>query len=418
MPDPLGKINALVSSLVELRLHLGRIDLTIGNVRMNAQLYFTLANSCLRNKAVLLYGGMGANKTTLVNLLGAAFMDKPFSEIEDTMVSGHPEQTEEKIVGFLDPRQWTRPAGDATEVLWTPWAMSQWKVINEINRFPSGKQNLFLEILQKRTITYAGNVLEPGDTCYFATMNPEFSATYPLDEALLDRISACVPAVQPDFLGDIALTERDREVRVLAEELPRLNRDEFDLLPSCVSGVELESSAELAIISILKDFTLCERAPEYDKTQLSGTKPSKGLCVGCHYFNNPEAICWQTDEGLSDRVRQDLRDYTRAIAFLTGRPGNIEVLKAVAPYVIWHRVNLNRSSLDRPPYYGTRRLDYVRDLIERSINRTLNERSDMNMIFSRAVDRDISIQDAINELSGYDDPIARLDYIPCLERMN
>ena len=249
--------------------------------------------------------------------------------------------------------------GDATEVLWTPWARSQWKVINEINRFPSGKQNLFLEILQKRTIAYAGNVLEPGDTCYFATMNPEFSATYPLDEALLDRISACVPAVQPDFLGDIALLTREREVRDLAEELPRFSKKEFDLLPSCVSGVELETSVELAIISILRDFTLCERAPEYDKTQLSGTRPSKGLCVGCHYFNNPEAICWQTDEGLSDRVRQDLRDYTRAIAFLTEKSGNIEVLRAVAPYVIWHRVNLNRSSLDRPPYYGTRRLDYV-----------------------------------------------------------
>ena len=76
---------------------------------MNAQLYFSLANACLRNRAVLLYGGMGANKTTLVNLLGAAFMGRSFSEIENIMVSGHPEQTEEKIVGFLDPRQWTRP---------------------------------------------------------------------------------------------------------------------------------------------------------------------------------------------------------------------------------------------------------------------------------------------------------------------
>ncbi|MGA9097531.1 MAG: ATPase, partial [Methanotrichaceae archaeon] len=116
-------------------------------------------------------------------------------------------------------------------------------------------------------------------------------------------------------------------------------------------------------------------------------------------------------------VRQDLRDYTRAIAFLTEKLGNIEVLRAVAPYVIWHRVNLNRSSLDRPPYYGTRRLDYIRDLVERSINRTLNERSEMNMIFSHAIDGEISITDAINELSSYDDPIARLDYIPCLERM-
>jgi hypothetical protein len=64
----------------------------------------------------------------------------------------------------------------------------------------SGKQNLFLEILQKRKISYVGQICRPGD---FATMNPEFSATYPLDEALLDRISACVPAAQPDFLAGL-----------------------------------------------------------------------------------------------------------------------------------------------------------------------------------------------------------------------
>jgi hypothetical protein len=174
---------------------------------------------------------------------------------------------------------------------------------------------------------------------------------------------------------------------------------------------------ELAIVSLLKDFTLCERAPAYDKTQLSGSKPSKGLCAGCHYFGNPECLCWQGDEGLSDRARQDLREYTRALAFLLGRAGEIEVLRAVAPFVIWHRVNPIRSLLDQPPYYGARKLALVQELVEKSINRTLNERAEMNTIFSRAVDGEMSPRDAIEELSGHDDPIARLDFIPALERM-
>ena len=416
MPDLRRKIDALAKSLENLRLHLGKRDLAIGDRRVNSQLYFALANACLRNKALLLYGGMGANKTTLVNLLGASFLGLPFEEVENLMVSGHPEQTEEKIVGFLDPRQWSRSGGEV-EVLWTPWARSQWKVINEINRFPSGKQNLFLEILQKRKIGYAGKVLVPGDTCYFATMNPEFSATYPLDEALLDRISATVPAAQPDFLSGLMLSERQREVRDLATELPRFGLQEFQALPSCVAQTDLSPQVELAIVSLLKDFTLCERAPAYDKTQLSGSKPSKGLCAGCHYFGNPECLCWQGDEGLSDRARQDLREYTRALAFLTGRAGEIEVLRAVAPFVIWHRVNPIRSLLDQPPYYGARKLALVQEMVEKSINRTLNERAEMNTIFSRAVDGEMSPRDAIEELSGHDDPIARLDFIPALERM-
>ncbi|MCR3883451.1 AAA family ATPase [Methanotrichaceae archaeon M04Ac] len=427
MTDPLGKIDDLANALQELRLHVGPADLQVGGRKVNGQLYISLANSCLRNRAALLYGGMGANKTTLVNLLGSAFTGLSFDEIENLMVTGHPEQTEEKIVGFIDPRQWSCPENlasderpDGIRVLWTPWARSRWKVINEINRFPSGKQNLFLELLAKRKVGYAGETLQLGDTCYFATMNPDFSSTYPLDEALLDRISISVPAVQPDFLAGLALAEREEEVSALASSLPRFSAEEFDDLPRLVADVHLESQVELSIISLLRDFTLCERAPAFDKTQLSGgSKPSRGLCSGCHYFNNPEACCWQIDEGLSDRVRQDLRSYTRALSLLLGLKGEgkIEVLRAVAPYVIWHRVSPSRTMLERPPYYGARRLEYVRDLVEKSINRTLNERGGMNMIFARAVDGDISPGEAMEELSGYDDPIAALDYMKALERM-
>ncbi|HQE96911.1 MAG TPA: AAA family ATPase [Methanothrix sp.] len=415
MPDPKSKIEQLVSSLEELRLHLGRKDLLIGRDRINSQLYFCLANACLRSRAVLLYGGMGANKTSLINLLGASFLGLELDRMEDLMVTGHPEQTEEKIVGFLDPRQWTGQKEGSVQVLWTDWAGSRWKLINEINRFPSGKQNLFLEILQKRRISYAGQVCQPGETCYFATMNPEFSATYPLDQALLDRISACVPAYQPDFLAGLLLSEREGEVRDLAGMLPRFTESEFSSLPQLVAGKPLSSQVELAVLCLIRDFTLCERAPSYDKTQLSGSKPSLGLCSGCHYHNNPEAICWQTDEELSDRVRQDLRIFCRAFAFLLDRQADLEILRAIAPYVIWHRINPMTSVLEKPPYFGVGKLAYVASLVNKSIDRTMNERREMNLIYSHAMDREISASQAIEELSSFDDPIARMDFIPHLE---
>ncbi|HNR58245.1 MAG TPA: hypothetical protein PKJ51_07295 [Methanothrix sp.] len=119
-------------------------------------------------------------------------------------------------------------------------------------------------------------------------------------------------------------------------------------------------------------------------------------------------------------MRQDLRSYTRALALLLGLGSSdelIEVLRAVAPYVIWHRVSPNRTMLERPPYYGAGRLQYVRDLAERSINRTLNERGEMNMVFARAIDGEVSPKEALEEISRSDDPIARLDYARVLERM-
>jgi len=108
---------------------------------------------------------------------------------------------------------------------------------------------------------------------------------------------------------------------------------------------------------------------------------------------------------------------SRALAYLLDREADLEVLKAVAPYVIWHRINPIRSIIDRPPYYGARKLAFVAELVEKSINRTMNERADMNLIFSRAVDGETSVWRAMEELSIFDDPIARLDFIPSLEQM-
>ena len=55
------------------------------------------------------------------------------------------------------------------------------------------------------------------------------------------------------------------------------------------------------------------------------------------------------------------------------------------------------------------------EMVEKSINRTMNERREMNLIYSRAMDGDLDAARTIEELSSFDDPIARLDFIPSLE---
>jgi len=114
-------------------------------------------------------------------------------------------------------------------------------------------------------------------------------------------------------------------------------------------------------------------------------------------------------------VRQDLRIFCRAFAFLLDRQADLEILRAIAPYVIWHRINPMTSVLEKPPYFGVGKLAYVASLVNKSIDRTMNERREMNLIYSHAMDREISASQAIEELSSFDDPIARMDFIPHLE---
>lgn len=412
MSDPRETIHALITALEETGLHLGRKDLIIGEEAYNAQLYFAIANACLLNKMLLLYGGMGANKTTLINILASRLQNIPYTEATHTVITGHPEQSEEKILGFMDPRQWTRE-GDI-EVLWTKWALSPWKTINEINRFPPGKQNIFIELIKKREVTYAGITHYVGDCRYFATMNPDFKSTYPLDEALLDRISACTPAYQPAATDQLQLLQRSDDLEPMVNSLPSLTTQELNKLPERINNVELDFDTQVALVALVKDFSLCIRAPSYDKTQLTqDTKPRSGLCSidQCHYSDNPLAICWQTDEGLSQRTIQDLRDYTRAFTYLTDNPHPLEVLRNIAPYIIWHRITPNEAAYKKPPYYGANKLQFTTELVNKSINRTLNERRSLIKTFLEG----LKGRDVTHILQQHDDLLAKCDLAEYLQ---
>ena len=52
---------------------------------------------------MLLVGGHGGGKTTLVKLLGRMMTGRSLEEIEDGILRGHPQLTEEKMVATLKP---------------------------------------------------------------------------------------------------------------------------------------------------------------------------------------------------------------------------------------------------------------------------------------------------------------------------
>ncbi len=422
MDTTLGKIYKIMNALRETKIHLGDDDFSVENFKTNGQLLFTIANSCLHNRMLLLYGGMGANKTTLINVIGSRLCNVPYGDMVSTMIAGHPEQTEEKMIGFIDPRQWMSKYedGDSIKVIWTKWAKSRWKVIDELNRFPPGKQNLFHDILRAKQISYSGQTLKTEDCRMFATMNPEFKSTYPLDEALLDRVSVCIPIYQPPFKYLLDLLSRPADIEGLVESVPTLNDAEFNSLPEMVDNVRFPPVLQVCTASLIRDFVILERAPNNDKTQLTpSSKPSKGLCTRytkSKYYGNLNIVSWQVDEGLSVRALFDIRDFTKAIAFLRGsNEATIADLKAVAPYVIWHRVTPNETVYNAPPYYGADKLKFISDLVEKSINTTLNERAEINTIFAQANDGMISTVEGIRKLANFEDPLCRFDMIKFLE---
>ena len=54
-------------------------------------------NALVPRSAMLLVGGHGGGKTTLVKLLGRMMTGRSIAEIEDAILRGHPQLTEEKM---------------------------------------------------------------------------------------------------------------------------------------------------------------------------------------------------------------------------------------------------------------------------------------------------------------------------------
>ena len=83
-------------------------------------------------------------------------------------MSGHPEQTEEKIVGR--PNLGALNRGDE-EVVWSAFSVLPVKVVDEINRLPETKQSLILNGVDRGNWTYLNQVQINEEYCLFATTN-------------------------------------------------------------------------------------------------------------------------------------------------------------------------------------------------------------------------------------------------------
>jgi polynucleotide 5'-kinase involved in rRNA processing len=59
-------------------------------------------NVLVKKGTMMLYGGHGGGKTTLSKFLGQIFLGKTSNEIEQAILRGHPQLTEEKILGSLN----------------------------------------------------------------------------------------------------------------------------------------------------------------------------------------------------------------------------------------------------------------------------------------------------------------------------
>ncbi len=340
---------------------------TVKTVRIPLIVGSAVLNALVPRSAMLLVGGHGGGKTTLIKLLGRMMTGHSLREIEDCILRGHPQLTEEKMVATLKPGPLLKDGQEV--VIWRRFVTGFWKIVDEVNRLTPHTQNILLSMLAEGELKYYDEVKRCEEYCLYATMNPADAGTFELSPPFLDRFGIAVPITMPTINDlEIILASRDEKLFGYDElwQVPQMLSEE-DLLTiwNMTDKMPVSASASEFMRSLIREFGACVRV---DKNQVREPNVETGLCEDCH-FNTAKSICNKVLTPLSVRAAKDLQRYSKAIAWLLdAEEVSVEIVKSIAPLVFWHRAVYAREELMRAPFYGDR-FEYTRHLVELAAQR-------------------------------------------------
>ncbi len=345
------------------RLYYNRPDIEIKGEPYNSTILFSLLTGLTGGKELII-GEPGLGKTTSAEFVCSLMYQFPLGVIWGSEVSGHPEQTEEKIIGRPDLGKLNRGEED---VVWTNFSQVPVKIVDEINRLPETKQSMILDGVDRGNWEYLNEMIINDEYCLFATANYQDGGTNTIIAPLVDRFDVIVESRYPGAnLSFIIGKNRGKNhilrhpkyekdlYRVLKskvayeKKIPKmeeicnafgehvretagvkpLKREDRDRIRAEMEGLDLDLDASAFTRMILSELSFCERY---------GQKRIVENCEeGCHYTGY---LCRQIRNCASNRLPTSIKSFARGLAWFLGDSGiDIEHVTSVMPYTLSHRI--------------------------------------------------------------------------------
>jgi MoxR-like ATPase len=355
-----------ILTYIQENLYFNRPDLEVKGETHNAALLFGLLTGLVGGKE-LIVGEPGLGKTTSAEYIGALLYRLPLGSIWEGEVSGHPEQTEEKIIGRPDLGQLNK---GIEEVVWSSFALLPVKIVDEINRLPETKQSMILDGVDRGNWSYLNKVISNEEFCLFATANYHDRGTNTIVAPLLDRFDVMVESKHPGpniswMIGRAEPTYnllRDPDHEKALQSFTAGNGDEGGIERICddfgaaikkklgvptfgkadrkkireqASALPFDEDASALMRTLLAELSFCCK---------HGQKRSNEICgEGCHYTGY---LCYEVRTCPSNRFPMSVRRYAQCLAWLLGDSTvDVEHLRTVIPYAAAHRIQW-RDDLD------------------------------------------------------------------------
>ncbi|MDD3175268.1 MAG: MoxR family ATPase [Candidatus Nanoarchaeia archaeon] len=171
-------------------------NMKVGNEQVNDVALFSLMTGLLKKNQLIL-GNYGLGKTTTSEAVTSLLYKLPGEFVGRTIIQGHPQLTEEKIVGRLDFSK----LNETEKVIFSLFAQTpSAKIIDEINRIPEGTQNTMLGFVENGKFQYLNEVVTQPRHAFFATANYKDGGNTDLTPPMLDRFDVSVEVSFPKYL--------------------------------------------------------------------------------------------------------------------------------------------------------------------------------------------------------------------------
>lgn len=344
-------------------LYFNRPDMEVKGELFNSAILLSLLTGLMKGKELII-GEPGLGKTTSAEFVCSLIYQFPLGVIWGSEVSGHPEQTEEKIVGRPDLGKLNRGEED---VVWTNFSQIPVKIVDEINRLPETKQSMILDGVDRGNWEYLNEMIINEEYCLFATANYQDGGTNTIIAPLIDRFDVMVESRYPGANLSFLIGKIKGKDRILRH--PKYEKDFFRILKSKISyekkiskideicntfgeyvnetlkvkplrredreqirveveKLDLDLDASAFTRMLLSELSFCERY---------GQKRTVETCEeGCHYTGY---LCHQIKNCASNRLPTSIKLYAQGLAWLLEDSSiDIEHIKTIAPYTISHRV--------------------------------------------------------------------------------
>jgi len=344
-------------------LYFNRPDLEVKGEAFNSAILLSLLTGLVKGKELII-GEPGLGKTTSAEFVCSLIYQFPLGVIWGSEVSGHPEQTEEKIIGRPDLGKLNRGEED---VVWTNFAQVPVKIVDEINRLPETKQSMILDGVDRGNWEYLNEMIINEEYCLYATANYQDGGTNTIIAPLVDRFDVIVESRYPGANLSFLIAKSKGKEQVLRH--PKFERDLYRILKSKIAyekkipkieevcnafgayveetvgikplkredrlqirdqigSIDLDLDASAFSRMILSELSFCDRY---------GQKRIVENCEeGCHYTGY---LCRQIKNCASNRLPTSIKLFSQGLAWLMGDSVvDIEHLKAVMPYALSHRI--------------------------------------------------------------------------------